>query len=70
MTIRQMAILWGCGATQMTLERGDLIKITWHDGLGMPLYAKRLEKGRFIWRRLPMAWSGSRLAIGLSILCY
>ena len=31
----------------MTLERGDLIKITWHDGLGIPLYAKRLEKGRF-----------------------
>jgi transposase len=29
--------------------RGDLIKIIWHDGLGMSLYAKRLEKGRFIW---------------------
>ena len=29
--------------------RGDLIKIFWHDGLGMSLYAKRLEKGRFIW---------------------
>jgi transposase len=28
---------------------GDLIKIIWHDGLGMSLYAKRLEKGRFIW---------------------
>jgi transposase len=26
--------------------RGDLIKILWHDGLGMSLYAKRLEKGR------------------------
>lgn len=26
-----------------------LIKIIWHDGLGMSLYAKRLEKGRFIW---------------------
>ena len=23
--------------------RGDLIKILWHDGLGMSLYAKRLE---------------------------
>lgn len=30
-------------------RRGDLIKIIWHDGLGMSLYAKRLEKGRFIW---------------------
>jgi transposase len=29
--------------------RGDLIKIIWHDRLGMSLYAKRLEKGRFIW---------------------
>jgi transposase len=28
---------------------GNLIKIIWHDGLGMSLYAKRLERGRFIW---------------------
>jgi transposase len=28
---------------------GKLIKIIWHDGLGMSLYAKRLEKGRFVW---------------------
>ncbi len=28
---------------------GDLIKVLWHDGLGMSLYAKRLERGRFIW---------------------
>ena len=26
-----------------------LIKILWHDGIGMSLYAKRLERGRFIW---------------------
>jgi transposase len=29
--------------------RGHLIKILWHDGIGMSLYAKRLERGRFIW---------------------
>jgi transposase len=27
----------------------NLIKILWHDGLGMSLYAKRLERGKFIW---------------------
>ncbi|WP_352843102.1 IS66 family insertion sequence element accessory protein TnpB, partial [Mesorhizobium sp. M0933] len=30
-------------------RNGNLIKIIWHDGLGMSLYAKRLEKGRFLW---------------------
>ncbi len=30
-------------------KRSDLGKILWHDGLGMSLYAKRLERGRFIW---------------------
>src|SRR5215213_1360563 len=30
-------------------RRGDLLKIAWHDGIGMSLYAKRLERGRFIW---------------------
>jgi len=30
-------------------RRGDLIKIVWHDGLGLSLYAKRLDHGRFIW---------------------
>jgi transposase len=30
-------------------RRGDLIKILWHDGIGLSLYAKRLERGRFIW---------------------
>jgi len=30
-------------------KRGHLIKTLWHDGIGMSLYAKRLERGRFIW---------------------
>jgi transposase len=28
---------------------GGLIKVLWHDGIGMSLYAKRLERGRFVW---------------------
>ena len=28
---------------------GNLLKILWHDGIGMSLYAKRLEHGRFVW---------------------
>ena len=31
---------------------GKLIKILWHDGLGMSLYAKRLERGHFVWPAL------------------
>jgi transposase len=30
-------------------RRGDLIKVLWHDGQGMCLFAKRLERGRFVW---------------------
>lgn len=30
-------------------RRGDLVKILWHDGIGMSLYGKRLEAGRFVW---------------------
>ena len=37
-------------------RRGDIVKLLWWDGQGMCLFAKRLEKGRFIW---PQAQSGS-----------
>ncbi|HEV7480434.1 MAG TPA: IS66 family insertion sequence element accessory protein TnpB [Methylocella sp.] len=30
-------------------KRGDLIKLLWWDGQGLCLFAKRLEKGRFVW---------------------
>jgi hypothetical protein len=37
--------------------RGDLIKIIWHDGIGMSLYAKLVEYGRFLWwRSRPPSW--------------
>ena len=34
-------------------RRGDFIKVLWHDGLGLSLYAKRLERGRFVWPSAP-----------------
>jgi len=30
-------------------RRGDLLKVLWWDGQGLCLFAKRLERGRFIW---------------------
>lgn len=37
-------------------RRGDLIKLLWWSGDGLCLFAKRLERGRFIW---PQATSGA-----------
>ncbi|MFN3261070.1 MAG: IS66 family insertion sequence element accessory protein TnpB [Pikeienuella sp.] len=34
----------------------SLVKILWHDGVGMSLYMKRLEAGKFIW---PTATDGA-----------
>jgi len=31
---------------------GSLVKILWHEGLGMSMYVKRLERGRFTWPKL------------------
>lgn len=47
-------------------KRGDMLKIIWHDGLGMSLYAKRLEKGCFLW---PTAADGV-VAISSAQLAY
>jgi transposase len=46
-------------------RRGHLIKILRHDGIGMSLCAKRLERGRFIWPSLAdgtVAISAAQLA--------
>ena len=32
-------------------RRGDLLKVLWWDGQGLCLFAKRLERGRFVWPR-------------------
>lgn len=37
-------------------RRGDLVKLLWFDGDGLCLFAKRLERGRFVW---PQATSGT-----------
>jgi transposase len=37
-------------------RRGDLIKVLWWDGDGLCLFAKRLERGCFVW---PQATEGS-----------
>ena len=37
-------------------KRGDLLKLLWWDGQGLCLFAKRLERGRFVW---PMASTGT-----------
>lgn len=37
-------------------RRGDLIKVLWFDGDGLCLFAKRLERGRFVW---PKAETGT-----------
>ena len=45
---------------------GSLIKIVWHDGVGMSLYAKRLERGRFIW---PSATDGLVALTSAQLAC-
>ncbi len=46
--------------------RAEQVKILWHDGLGMLLYAKRLERRRFLWP----APAGGSVSISSSQLAY
>jgi transposase len=46
---------------------GSLIKILWHDGIGMSLFSKRLERGRFIW---PTPVARDVVSISTSQLAY
>jgi transposase len=47
------------------VQFGHLIKVLWHNGIGMSLYAKPLQRGRFVWLSPPGgvgAISGAQLA--------
>jgi transposase len=37
-------------------RRADLVKLLWHDGIGLCLLTKRLERGGFVW---PTTGTGS-----------
>ncbi|WKA26411.1 IS66 family insertion sequence element accessory protein TnpB [Bradyrhizobium roseum] len=47
-------------------RRGDLAEILWHDGIGLSLCAKRLDRGKFIW---PSA-SGDVVSISAAQMAY
>ncbi len=47
-------------------RRGDLIKIVWHDGQGARLFAKRLERGRFLWPSV----AGDVVTISIAQMAY
>ena len=47
--------------------KGDLVKILWHDGVGMSLYMKRLEAGKFIW---PASGAGEAVQISSAQMGY
>jgi len=41
-------------------RRAGLIKLLWHDGIGLCMLTKRLEQGQFVW---PSAPSTGRIAL-------
>ena len=46
-------------------RRAGLIKLVWHDGVGLCMLTKRLERGQFVW---PSATSTGRIALSAAQL--
>lgn len=46
-------------------RRAGLIKLIWHDGIGLCMLTKRLEQGQFVW---PSATSTGRIALSAAQL--
>lgn len=48
-------------------RKADMVKLLWFDGIGVSLYAKRLEAGKFVW---PSSVTGEAVAISAAQLSY
>ncbi|MGP3699758.1 IS66 family insertion sequence element accessory protein TnpB [Rhodobacter sp. NSM] len=48
-------------------RKADMVKLLWFDGVGVSLYAKRLEAGQFVW---PSSTTGEAVAISAAQLGY
>ena len=48
-------------------RKADTVKLIWFDGVGMSLYVKRLEAGKFIW---PSSATGEAVAVSAAQLGY
>jgi len=48
-------------------RKADMVKLIWFDGVGMSLYAKRLEAGTFVW---PSSAAGEAVAVSAAQLAY
>src|SRR5690349_18154225 len=54
---------YGGGSAQwrdVRVPRGNLLKLVWHDGIGLCMLTKRLERGHFIWPTTSTARSHCR----------
>ena len=55
-------------------RRGDLIKVLWWDGDGLCLFAKRIERGRFVWPKadngtVALTKRAKRVSLNCAIFC-